>query len=230
VPGAPNPYASIATIGPVADHPPPLHADHNIKLRGWEPCTTVGCGSTGGVIGFVKIPPDPYGPDPKAPKLHTLFSTAGAPFAANFRVYDWNWGCGQHGCKGQLSTTWDVQLVTFSTAVDDVLKLPASGYQIAGSGHQARALYVDGDSVTLKYTGEDSVAVGYALTLIGICPEPGLRARYDANDAAGRSELPALKAGEPIGRACGSSVLVAIRDSGTFMDPRSETDWWQGHP
>ena len=228
----PSSYPSSPTVGPpTTDHPPPLHADLNLKNRGWEPCTTVGCGSNGSTIGFVYYPPDSSGTDPKAPKLHTLFSPAAEPFKANYRMYDWDWSCGQDGCKGGLVTgAWEVTAVTMTTTPGEVLKLPQSGYEIATGGLQARALYVDGDSVTLKYTGEDNVVVGYALSMVGVCPAPALRSKYESDDAAGRKQMPALHGGDVIGTACGSETLVTIRDSGSFMDPRSETDWWQGHP
>jgi hypothetical protein len=28
--------------------------------------------------------------------------------------------------------------------------------------------------------------------------------------------------------AVGSEIQVAVRDTGSFMDPRSRNDWWQG--
>lgn len=228
----PSSYPSSPTVGaPTTDHPPPIHADLNIKNRGWEPCATVGCGANGGTIGFVYYAPDSVGVDPKAPRLHTLFTPPAAPFHTNYRMYDWDWSCGQHGCKGNLvSGAWLVTAVGMKTAPGEVLKLPQSGYEIAAGGLQAKALYVDGDSVTLKYTGEDNVVVGYAISIVGVCPAPALRTRYDADDAAGRTQMPALHAGDVIGTACAGETLVTIRDSGAFMDPRSETDWWQGHP
>src|SRR5690606_19912220 len=119
--------------------------------------------------------------------------------------------------------------VGFSTTPGEVLRVPASGYEIA-PGLEVRALFVDGDTLTLKYTMEDDVVYGYTLHVVGVCPEPGLRAKYDADHASGRTELPALPAGGAIGRACGARTLVAIRDTGAFMDPRAEKDWWQGHP
>lgn len=226
----PSSYPSSPTVGaPTTDHPPPQHGDLNIKNRGWEPCSKVDCGKN--ELAFVYYPPDSVGTDPKAPKLHTLFPTPGAPFAANYRMYDWDWSCGQHGCKGQLSNMpWPVTAVTFKTQPGETLKLPESGYEIAAGGLQAKALYVDGDSITLKYTGEDNVVVGYTLSIVGVCPAPALRAKYDADDKAGRSQMPALHGGDAIGTACAATTLVTIRDSGSFMDPRSETDWWQGHP
>ena len=45
--------------------------------------------------------------------------------------------------------------------------------------------------------------------------------------ALGRDELPALRRSDTIGTALSSSVMVAVRDTGSFMDPRSGKDWWQ---
>jgi hypothetical protein len=40
--------------------------------------------------------------------------------------------------------------------------------------------------------------------------------------------LPALRGSQALGRARDASIGVAIRDTGSFMDPRSRKDWWQG--
>jgi hypothetical protein len=40
--------------------------------------------------------------------------------------------------------------------------------------------------------------------------------------------LPALFADQGIGRAITTELGVAIRDTGSFMDPRSREDWWRG--
>ena len=220
-------YGSLSTSGAKTDRPAAQHADLNPKMRGWAPCTQVGCGSTGSTLGLIYIPPAPSGVDTKAPRLHTLFSPARVPtFKATYRGYDWDWSC---NCKGGLISTWDVHWIGAGTSPGEVLHLPESGYDI-GAGYGARVLYADGDTVTLKYTAEDNVVYGYTIHIVGICLEPGLRALYDSDNASGRNQLPALKGGDPIGRACGSQTLVAIRDTGSFMDPRSQDDWWQGHP
>jgi hypothetical protein len=232
VSGAPSPYGSLPTVGEKTDRPPPEHADLNPKLRGWASCLSVSCGTTGGTFGLIQIDPGPGGLDTKAPRLHTLFDPDRlAGFAENYRGYDWDWGCtsGPHGCRGDLIDQWDVHFVGMATAPGEELRLPHSGYDI-GQGYQARVLYADGDTITLKYTGEDNVVMGYTLHIVGVCLEPGLRAKYDADDQAGRDQLPALRGGDPVGRACGGQTLVSIRDTGQFMDPRSENDWWQGHP
>jgi len=80
----------------------------------------------------------------------------------------------------------------------------------------------------LKYTREDNVVAGYTLHLENICVDANLLALYRQLNAAGRSELPALRPGQSLGRASGSEIDAAIRDSGAFLDPRSRKDWWQG--
>jgi hypothetical protein len=42
--------------------------------------------------------------------------------------------------------------------------------------------------------------------------------------------LPVLPAGKPIGVARGNELVVAVVDTGTFMDPRSCNEWWQIRP
>ncbi|MFH2009212.1 MAG: hypothetical protein ABI333_21665 [bacterium] len=205
-------YDSMVTVGPVTDRPPDQHADLNLKLRGWE--------ITGGFLGLIDIP----GPtDALAPKLDTLFAPDRLPaFSTNYAVYNWDWGSNS---RAGLITDWEVTLAGFGTTVGEILELPGSGYDIGG-GHQARVLFADHDSITLKYTGEDNVVQGYTVHVVGLCVEPALKARYDADHAAGRAQLPALYGGQPFGRARGAEIQVAIRDTGAFMDPRSEKDWW----
>jgi hypothetical protein len=87
-------------------------------------------------------------------------------------------------------------------------------------------LFADKDSITFKYTSEDNVVSGYTVHIQDICVEPKLLALYQQENAAGRAELPALTGNQPFGRARASEVLVAIRDTGAFMDPRVKKDWW----
>ena len=72
--------------------------------------------------------------------------------------------------------------------------------------------------------GGDYHTVGY-----GLFQAPQLVQLYRTLDAAGRSELPALRNDEPLGLAASTSIRIAIRDTGRFMDPRSRKDWWVGY-
>jgi hypothetical protein len=89
-------------------------------------------------------------------------------------------------------------------------------------------LYASQERITLKYTGEDTVATGYAIHVEGVCTEPRLLALYEEMNAAGRHRLPALRAGQAFGRARENEIRVCIRDTGRFMDPRVRKDWWAG--
>jgi hypothetical protein len=206
-------YISMGTLGPPQLDPPAAkQPDLNMKMRGWEP--------TGGALALVDYGGDT---DYQAPKLASIFGDDHMPaLTQNYRVHDWNWSTNQPGGPIQ---DWDVTLIAFATTPGEILELPHSGYSI-GLGKQARVLLVDDDSITLKYTLEDNVVVGYTIHVVGICVEPSLGALYAANDAQGRAELPAVGGDEPIGRAIGGKILVAIVDSGSYLDPRSKKDWW----
>lgn len=201
------PHGSTPTDRPAAEHP-----DINLAIRGWSP--------TGGALGLVD-----YGGDTDllAPKLHTMFAPDRVPtFTSNHQVSQWDWAT---GTRAGAITDPEVTLSGFGTTPGEVLELPEGGYEI-GLGMEAMVLFVTDDMITLKYTAEDSVAYGYAIHMVGVCVDPRLRALYDELNAAGRTELPALRGSQPFARARGTEVLVAIRDTGAFMDPRSRKDWW----
>lgn len=207
-------YAALSVEPPPTNLPAAQHADLNLALRGYAP--------TSGYLGLV----DYGGPaDPWAPQLYGLFGDQRtAAFARLHRVYGWNWAC---NCRGGLLTWPPVTLAELATSAGERIYLPDSGYTI-GSGFEALVLYAAPERITLKYTRNDNVLHGYTLHLEGICVDPDLLALYQALDNAGRDPLPALRAGQALGRAAGSTVGVAIRDSGTFLDPRSRKDWWRG--
>ena len=62
-----------------------------------------------------------------------------------------------------------------------------------------------------------------------VAVDPALLDLYNQLNAAGRAKLPALHNGETLGVATGATIKVAIRDSGSFLDPRSRKDWWIGY-
>ncbi len=205
-------YASISVLPPVTDRPASSHADLNLTLRGYEPVD-----AAKGLI-WLDGPTDPL-----APKLQGLFQPQRhPPIASTHQVYDWDWAC---NCVGELLTEPEVTLATLETVSQETLHVPESGYEIGG-GYEVLVLFATPDSITLKYTRTDNVVFGYTLHLENICVEESLLAMYEMLNAAGRSELPALVEGQAFGRASSDTVLVAIRDTGQFMDPRSYKDWW----
>lgn len=207
-------YAAITVEPPPTDRPAAEHADLNLALRSYAPAS--------GFLGLVD-----YGgaTDPLAPQLYGLFSDERTGvFTALHRVYDWNWAC---NCRGDLLAYPPVTLADLATAPGEMIRVPDSGYTI-GSGYEVLVLYATPERITLKYTRNDNVIHGFTLHLEDVCVDLDLVMLYQATDAAGRDRLPALRAGQAFARAAGPAIGVAIRDSGTFMDPRSRKDWWRG--
>jgi hypothetical protein len=214
------------------------HADKNIELRGYGPNTDPTL-----VHGLVD-----YGSgDPtQPPQLATLFSPPRVPaFATLYRVNNWVWApTPDPGTRGDPITDWPVTALGVATTPGEPLYVPTSGYDI-GSGLEVIVLYADAESVALKFAREDSAgAPGYTVHIDGICTDPNLLALYEGlDDPAGPRYvfrppaqrpyaygLPTLAAGQPVGLARGVETVVAIVDTGGFMDPRSCNEWWQVRP
>ncbi|HYN87358.1 MAG TPA: hypothetical protein VER55_02450 [Ardenticatenaceae bacterium] len=208
-------YETIWVAGSPTDRPAEAHADLNLALRGYQ--------RTDAFHGLVD-----YGgsTDGGAPQLPGLFSDSRTPvFSSVYRVFDWNWSC---NCRGGLIGSPPVTLAGLATGHGETLHLPSRDSGGIGDGYQALVLYASEQRITLKYTRDDNVVSGYTLHVENVCVDPNLLALYRDADARGRGDLPALRSGQPFGHARGGEIGVAIRDSGSFMDPRSRKDWWQG--
>jgi hypothetical protein len=143
-------YRTLDVDGPATGRPAGQHADLNLALRGYE--------VTGAHHGLADY--DGSADDPKAPQLYTLFADHRVPtFTTVYRVYDWDWNC---NCRGDLLTDRDVTLVSLGVTPGEVLYLPDSGYDI-GNGYEALVLYAAEDRITLKYTLDDNVVIGYTI-------------------------------------------------------------------
>jgi hypothetical protein len=210
-------YDAIPVDSLPIDHPDAIHGDLNLWQRGWAP--------TDALLALIDI----NGPaDGDPPQLAGIFADGRLPgFVRTAQVHDWNWGCGGHGCRGELLTQRAVTLLGMATTPGESLAIPRRGAEIYGGGYKALVLYADDGRVTLGFTREDSVANGYAVHLEGLCVDTNLLALYRQRNAEGRGALPALRDGEVLGSAA-SSLLVAVRDRGVFLDPRSRKDWWRG--
>ncbi|MCB9139193.1 MAG: hypothetical protein H6642_12680 [Caldilineaceae bacterium] len=210
-------YTLIPVDGGGAAHPPAEHGDLNLALRGYT--------SVSAELAIINI----NGPtDGDPPQLADIFADRRMPaFAGTYRVYDWNWSCGAHGCRGDALDQREVTLLGLAGQAGEEIRIPSRNAQIYGGDFKALVLYADERRITLAYTREDSVANGYTVHLEQICVDPNLLALYRQATAEGRSSLPALHNGEPLGTALGE-VVVAIRDRGVFFDPRARKDWWRG--
>jgi hypothetical protein len=211
-------YATVPVEPPPTDRPAASHADLNLALRGYgatsEPLQFV---TDGGDIDFL------------APQLPGIFSDGRTPkFTSAYRVNDWSWSCGSDGCRGPAITSPPVTVLGLATKTGELLSAPSRGPEIYPRGFVALVLYADEHRITLKYTRDDNVIGGYTVHFEKLNVDSNLLALYREADAAGRTELPAVMNDQPVGVAAGAQVLVAIRDCGAFMDPRSRKDWWQG--
>lgn len=160
-----------------------------------------------------------------APQFPSLFTDNRTPqFSSGAKVYRWDWTC---NCRGDPITKWDVTLLGMATSPGEIIRLPVAGYDIGG-GYGAMVMYAEETRLTLKYTIEDTPATGYVIYLEHMCTDPNLLALYRQLNAAGRGQLPALYPGQPLGRARGGEIAIAVRDAGSLLDPRSRKDWWQG--
>jgi hypothetical protein len=156
---------------------------------------------------------------------------------AVYRVNQWLWEpneCGgqAHGCPGAAIADWPVTLIGLTTTAGEAIYPPGRRAEIYGGGYIALVLYAAERGITLGYTRRDSVAAGYVIHLENVCVDPNLLALYRAqhNTAGWRigNRLPALRNQQALGVALGDELLVAVRDNGNFLDPRSRKDWWQG--
>jgi LysM repeat protein len=216
-PTAPIPgelYGVLPIVGAPSDRPAAQHGDLNLALRGFNPAAAS--------LGLI----DMAGPtDTRAPQLVGVFADKRAPVISSvYRVNQWDWG---RNARGGAITDFEVTLIGLQIKPAETVHVPDAGYSI-GQGYAVLALYADQERLTLKYTGEDNVVIGYTLHIEGICVAPSLLALYNQMNAAGRRQLPALRAGQALGRAWQNEIRVAIRDSGRFMDPRVRKDWWRG--
>ncbi|MBX3012312.1 MAG: hypothetical protein KF832_12430 [Caldilineaceae bacterium] len=212
-------FTALPVAGAPIDRPPATHPDLNLALRSYITTTTA--------LGLINVGGDT---DPDAPQLAGLFAAARLPvFVAAHQVHDWHWGCSAEGCRGEPIGNPSVTLLSLAVTPGEPLFIPTRNPQIYTGGYKVLVLYAEETRITLTYTREDTAARGYLVHLEDLQVDPALVALYREKDAAGRRELPALRNAERFANASGTSVKVAIRDTGSFMDPRSRKDWWVGY-
>lgn len=213
-----NQYVTIPVAGAGDGRTDYLHGDLNLSLRGYSAVD-----APANLI-------DKNGPvDSDPPQLAGIFPDGRLPaFGQSYRVYDWNWNCGEYGCRGGALDHVEATLLTLASGPGEAVGIPHRGAQIYSGGYKALVLYAEATRITLGYTRDDSVAHGYAIHIENLCVDPNLLAAYRASNGAGRGALPALREDDVLGAAALGDILVAVRDRGVFFDPRVRLDWWHG--
>jgi len=234
-----NQYSAGAAYQYDLDNPVRLawnHADKNLALRGYT-------SNNNGSLQRELV--DYNSDDPtQPPQFATLFKPARVPALTGFyRVGEWIWAPSPDpGYRGSPITLPKVTALGLAVGFGETIYVPTSGYNIGG-GMEVLVLYADENSVTLRYTREDSSgAAGYSVFIDNICTDPNLLALYRQLDnpngpryhfASNRPytyDLPNLPAGKALGTTRGGEVVLAISDTGRFWDPRSCNEWWQIRP
>lgn len=208
------PYGTLPIMSAPTDRPAHVHPDINLGLRG-----------TVAVNADKKFIDMQGATDAGAPQLRWLFGDRRLPVITRIAsVYAWDWN---QSAPGTLIDDPQVTIVNLKTAPGEMLYTPQAGTTL-GDGYVAFVLYATQNRLTLKYTRDDNVVDGYTIHLENVCAEPSLLALYEEMNRTKRRALPALRPGQPLGRALGKEFGMVIRDKGTFMDPRSRKDWWRG--
>ncbi|HEX7588917.1 MAG TPA: hypothetical protein VF478_11420 [Anaerolineae bacterium] len=206
-------YGTLTVYPSPSDHSA-AQVERNLAARGYS--------LSDGTLGLVNLD----GPaDAGAPQLYSLFFDERVPvFNRLYRINAWDWSC---NCPGTLPSEPQVALAGLAVTRGEIIRVPRSSYYLAND-YQALVLYADRTRITINYTHTDNPVRGYTLYIQDLAVDDKLLALYQQSDGSGRVRLPALRAGQGIGRASGNEIKIAIRDAGGFMDPRSRKDWWRG--
>jgi len=209
-------FDAIPIMGAATELTAAEHPDLNLGVRGYI--------STTATLALIDV----AGPtDIDAPQLDGLFAPPRLPaFTDVYQVYDWDWSCGGIGCRGAPIGQPPVTLLGMSVSPGEAIHIPTRQPDIFTGAYKALVLYAETERITLAYTREDTAALGYLVHIENVRVDPNLLALYQALNAADRAQLPALRNGERLGDALDGPLLVAVRDTGSFLDPRSRKDWW----
>lgn len=209
----------IPTTERYSGHAPEVSPDLNLTIRSW-----VTVNETRGLVDYSG------GTDPGAPQLYSLFANDRTPaFSSTHRVYDWDWA---NNRRGNVLTNWPVTLLGMATTPGEQVRAPRrNGSDIYQGTYYTLVVYAEKYRISLDYARNDYIAFAggsYGLHVENVCVDPALLALYQQGNAGGRFNLPGLRNNQVFGTARSGEVLAAIRDTGTFMDPRSRKDWWAG--
>ncbi|MCS7178612.1 MAG: hypothetical protein RML46_02280 [Anaerolineae bacterium] len=226
IPGVSYLALSVVDRYDPAKPPPENNPDYRLTLLGYNPVD-----QHKGLV--IYNPPGSEVP----PQFTTLLEGSWTPVILNtYQANGWDW---DHHQPIPTPWTWPpVSVIGVPATPTAIIRVPDSGYTIGhecgNGGCDALVIYASRQEITLKYTRDDRVSypppgnAGYTVHIAGLCVEPSLLTLYQQKHTEGRFYLPAVRGGQPIGRAWGHEIVVAIRDNGPFLDPRDCHAFWQG--
>ena len=194
--------------------------DTNLNVRGWY--------RVNAPLGFTRYPyPTGEPPDGVHPLyLSNIVPGANVAFVSAYQVHEWDWfGCNCGVPRSPLP--YPVTMLGLRSTPGQPLHIAGRDLTVDPQGFTAMVLYADAGQLALKYTWDDRVDTGYIVHLVNLCVDPNLIVLYDRLNREGRHKLPGVYNHSVVGIAQGGEVAVAVRDSGSFLDPRSWQDWWQ---
>ena len=203
-----NQYDLIPIEGERESRPPEEHGDLNLKLRDPQPAD----------FEATLVDISGSGIDPEAPNLAAIFEP---DFVGTYAVHDWDWGC---NCTGSLMDDGSAVVVGIKTNPGEPIFIPKTDRDIYDGKYVAVVLYASADQLTYLYARAGSVVKGYTVHYLEIETDPNLVKLFQESEG---SELPGLTLDTPVGVAAGEELIVAMRDNGTFLDARSQRDWWE---
>lgn len=201
---------------------PEGNVELNLAMRGWtevnERKELVGYGGD----------TDPNAP----PSFGSLLAGHIPQIVKTYIVNDWDYANGKP-IPGQSATpAWPVHLIGLDASAGEPLLGLAAGRKIYGD-YTLMVLFATPTSIVFTHSTGDTAPPnddGYPYYFMDICVDPNLLAEYQKDNAGGRDVLPAVRAGQIFGYAKDTDVKAAVRDTSSFMDPRSKKDWWQIGP
>jgi len=206
-------YTSLSIAGEPLTVNPETHPNLNLSVCGYA--------RVDAPLQLVELGPVH---DSRAPQLPGMFGDRRTPvFTNTYQRYRWD---ENRNCLADYSSRWETTVLGMGVTRGEMIYTPDSDYDIGGD-YEYLVLYAGETDLTL-HVGREDEFFGYVIHIDGVCTDPDLLALYRQNHAAGRGSLPALRGHQPFGVAAGAEIQVAVRDTGSFMDPRSRNDWWQG--
>ena len=239
-----NSYVEQPVFQTETDNPPrPAynHADKNLQdLRGYQAAPP---GNAKSFNVLTISTPDSQMP----PQFGSIFNPARIPvFSQVYQINNWNWANSPApGTRGTPVTNPPVTALGLQTTQGETLHAPTHARTLSDGLGQGSSvvIFADADSIALHMEPSDTSATGYTVHIINLCTDPNLLALYNTLDSPTgprytqyndpgtlHYNLPGLHAGDVIGVARDTEIVVSIVDTGTTQDPRvcstTQFDWW----